>query len=123
MTPKSMLRLPEAKSHKSEFINSKFREIIDDHHISNSKDINRIILTSGKVSYDLFAFRKINNISDTAILRIEQFYPINVDYLKEIISKYSNAKEIVWVQEEPQNMGHGISLRILYRKAKKQSNC
>ncbi|HPO56126.1 MAG TPA: multifunctional oxoglutarate decarboxylase/oxoglutarate dehydrogenase thiamine pyrophosphate-binding subunit/dihydrolipoyllysine-residue succinyltransferase subunit [Ignavibacteriaceae bacterium] len=121
MTPKSMLRLPEAKSHKSEFINSKFREIIDDHHISNSKDINRIILTSGKVSYDLFAFRKINNISDTAILRIEQFYPINVDYLKEIISKYSNAKEIVWVQEEPQNMGAWNFIKDFISQSKKNN--
>ncbi len=105
MTPKSLLRHPEAKSSKKEFLSGSFKEIIDDDSINDKKKISRLILTSGKVYYELNRYRRDNKINDTAIVRVEQFYPYKEDKIKEIIHSYSNAKKVVWVQEEPKNMG------------------
>jgi multifunctional 2-oxoglutarate metabolism enzyme len=104
MTPKSLLRLPDARSSKDEFLTGSFREIIDD-EVKEKENIKRVILTSGKVYYDLTKYRKENKHSDTAIIRIEQFYPIRKDELKNIVSSYSSAEKMIWVQEEPRNMG------------------
>jgi 2-oxoglutarate dehydrogenase E1 component len=105
ITPKSLLRHPEAKSSKKEFLSGSFKEIIDDETIDDKKKISRLILTSGKVYYELNKYRNENKLNNTAIVRVEQFYPFKSDRIKEIIHSYSNAKKIVWVQEEPKNMG------------------
>jgi 2-oxoglutarate dehydrogenase E1 component len=105
MTPKSLLRLPEAKSPKEDFLNGSFREIIDDDSVTKKDSARKILLTSGKVYYDLIKYRKDNKINDTAIVRIEQFYPYNAEKVKEILHSYSGAEDVVWVQEEPRNMG------------------
>ena len=105
MTPKSMLRLPEAKSPKENFISGKFEEILDDEMIQNKNDVTKIILTSGKVYYDLIKYRIKNKIADTSIVRIEQFYPFKKERLNEILKYLSKCKNIIWVQEEPKNMG------------------
>lgn len=105
LTPKSLLRLPEAKSPKEEFINGKFREILDDKSIDDKKSVEKIILTSGKVYYDLLKFRTEKKIADTPLIRIEQYYPFNFELFKKIIASYPNSIKIVWVQEEPKNMG------------------
>jgi 2-oxoglutarate dehydrogenase E1 component len=114
MTPKSLLRLPEARSAKQEFISGKFQEIIDDESINKNQKIERVILSSGKVYYDLVKYRSANNIQNVPIVRVEQFYPYNSRKFKEIFSKYSDSKKIVWVQEEPKNMGawNFMSLRL-----------
>jgi len=104
MTPKSLLRHVEAKSSKKEFLSGAFKELIDD-SISDKKKINRLILTSGKVYYELNKYRRDNKINDTAIVRVEQFYPYKENKVKEIIHSYSIAKKVIWVQEEPKNMG------------------
>jgi 2-oxoglutarate dehydrogenase E1 component len=105
MTPKSLLRLPEAKSSKKDFINGKFQEVIDDYSIKEKESIRKIILTSGKVYYDLLKYRSEKNIGNTAIVRIEQFYPFKHQQMSRILNSYSNGRKVVWVQEEPQNMG------------------
>ena len=105
MTPKSILRLPEAKSTKENFISGKFEEILDDELIQNKKTITKVILTSGKVYYDLDKYRVKNKVENNAIVRIEQFYPFNKDRLTEILKSYSSANKIIWLQEEPKNMG------------------
>ena len=105
MTPKSMLRLPEAKSPKENFISGKFEEMLDDETSQNKKDVTKIILTSGKVFYDLAKYRIKNKIGDAAIIRIEQFYPFNKTKLNEILKSYPNTEKIIWLQEEPKNMG------------------
>jgi multifunctional 2-oxoglutarate metabolism enzyme len=104
MTPKSLLRLPEARSSRQDFLSGKFREIIDD-EIPNKNEIKRLILTSGKVYYDLIKYRRDNKISDTAIIRLEQIYPFKKDEMGKIFTSYPEAEKIVWVQEEPRNMG------------------
>ena len=105
MTPKSLLRSPDAKSSKDEFLSGSFQEIIDDSTIVDKSKINRLILTSGKVFYDLLKFREKNKITDAAIVRIEQFYPLLSDRLSFIIDSYPSKNKVVWVQEEPRNMG------------------
>lgn len=105
LTPKSLLRLPEAKSPKEEFINGKFREILDDKSIDDKKSVEKIILTSGKVYYDLLKFRTEKKIANTPLIRIEQYYPFNFELFNKVINQYPNSKKIVWVQEEPKNMG------------------
>lgn len=104
-TPKSLLRHPEAKSSKEEFLTGEFREVIDDANVTDKSKIDRVILTSGKVYYDLKKYSDANKIKDTAIVRLEQYYPFRSDVLKEILKSYSNSSKLVWVQEEPRNMG------------------
>ncbi len=113
MAPKSILRLHEARSSKDEFINNSFQEFFDDDTISDKAQIKRLLITSGKVYYDLLKYREKNKISDTAIVRIEQFYPFKKENLKQIIDSYKNAATVVWVQEEPKNMG---AWNFLYQK-------
>jgi 2-oxoglutarate dehydrogenase E1 component len=104
MTPKSLLRHPEAKSGKDEFIRGGFKEVIDDN--AEKRDLTeKLIFTSGKIYYDLTKFRKEKNIKNTAIIRIEQFYPYKSEQIKNIAASYPNAKNVIWVQEEPKNMG------------------
>ena len=115
MTPKSLLRLPEAKSTKEEFINGKFQEIIDDNSLDRNQKVERVILSSGKVYYDLIKYRTANKIGNVPIVRVEQFYPYASRKFKEIFSKYAEAGKMVWVQEEPKNMGawNFMSLRLI----------
>jgi len=103
MTPKSMLRLPQAVSPVSELIEGSFRDILDDP--APPKKARRVVLCSGKVFYDLIAKRDEAGVKDIAILRIEQFYPMREDLLMSIVGKYGDQAEIVWAQEEPKNRG------------------
>jgi 2-oxoglutarate dehydrogenase E1 component len=102
ITPKSLLRLPEAVSAVSELSSGHFREVIDDPGFEQAQ---KIYLCSGKIYYELIQKRKASSAEDTAILRLEQFYPYPEAQLKETLSKYPAAARFYWVQEEPENMG------------------
>ncbi|MDE3058137.1 MAG: multifunctional oxoglutarate decarboxylase/oxoglutarate dehydrogenase thiamine pyrophosphate-binding subunit/dihydrolipoyllysine-residue succinyltransferase subunit [Bacteroidota bacterium] len=104
MTPKSLLRHPLAVSMAKEFSGEKFREVIDDKESEFGK-IKKLILCSGKIYYDAIQFRQTKYVNDAAIVRLEQFYPYPQLQLRDIFQKYSSVRDIVWVQEEPQNMG------------------
>lgn len=104
MAPKSLLRHRDCISKVAEFTDGEFWSILDDSKITKKK-VKRVILCSGKVYYDLKAYRKANKVEDTALVRVEQFYPLNSELIKKIIGKYPKDSEIVWCQEEPQNMG------------------
>ncbi|MGH8047520.1 MAG: 2-oxoglutarate dehydrogenase E1 component [Chthoniobacterales bacterium] len=106
MTPKSLLRLEAAVSKAEDFTNSRFYEILDDPAKPDPKKVERVILCSGKVYYDLHAYREANGVGNkVAIIRLEQLYPLHGEKLKRIVSAYKKAKSVVWCQEEPQNMG------------------
>lgn len=105
MTPKSLLRLPEARSRKDEFVGGRFQLVIDDNEIAQKDRVKRVILTSGKFYYELVKYRKEQNITDTAIVRIERYYPYPSDDIKALLKNYEKATELLWVQEEPHNMG------------------
>ena len=103
LTPKGLLRDSRATSPVSDLTQGSFQEILPDPSIS--KGARRIILCSGKVFYDLQDFQTKNKISDTAILRLEQLYPLHAKKLTDILSRHSPDAEIIWCQEESENMG------------------
>ena len=103
-TPKSLLRHPLCVSSLAELSDVNFMEVIDDKQASSEK-IKRILLCSGKIYYELF-IRKGQKLDDTtAIIRVEQLYPFPLSQINNIIEKYEKAESIIWVQEEPVNMG------------------
>jgi 2-oxoglutarate dehydrogenase E1 component len=105
MSPKSLLRHPKCVSDTSEIMEgTRFQEVIDDSFVQNPADVKRILMCTGKLYYELAAHQAANNRQDVAIVRLEQLYPLAEKQLNSIFAKYANA-EIVWVQEEPANMG------------------
>ena len=117
MTPKSLLRLLAAASSLDQLTAGGFQPIIDDADVKDAAQVERIVLCSGKVFYDLNAARGTSggvrsptvsegSVDDRlAIIRVEQFYPFPLRSLREASARYPNAKELVWCQEEPKNMG------------------
>lgn len=105
LTPKSLLRFPAATSKLKELTSGGFQPVIDDAEIEDPGQIERIILCSGKVFYDLNEARRKTDEKRIAIVRLEQFYPFPLTKVKEVLGRYAAANELVWVQEEPQNMG------------------
>jgi 2-oxoglutarate dehydrogenase E1 component len=101
-SPKANLRHPGSYSAVSEFISGSFNEVIDDANASENPQ--KVIFCSGKIYFDLNDFRQQNGVTDTAIIRMEQLYPLPVKQLESLASKYKNASWR-WVQEEPRNMG------------------
>ena len=103
MTPKSLLRHPQATSSIGELTTGRFEPVLID-AASDPSNVKRIVLTSGKVYYDLAAAREKSN-ANIPLIRLEQFYPFPQAMLAAAIAQYPNATEIVWVQDEPRNMG------------------
>lgn len=104
MTPKSLLRHPEAVSAISEFTDGQFQEVIDDANV-NPSEVKTLVFCTGKFYYDLKAKREEEGRNDVALVRIEQLFPLPVEQMKAIIAQYPNADDYVWAQEEPRNMG------------------
>ena len=124
MSPKSLLRHPDVISPISDFTKGHFEEVIDDNFVTKSK-VRRIIICSGKVFYDLRKEQEKRAIKDIALIRLEQFYPFPERQLAQVLKKYPKV-EMVWLQEEPENMGgrdfilwnyKGKIDRIISRKA------
>ena len=107
MTPKSLLTRPEAVSTEADFLEgSCFQEVLPDpHHFEDPMQVNRIVFCTGKIYYDLAAYRQEKGITNTAILRIEQLYPFHKELVEALVSQYPAASKFVWCQEEPLNMG------------------
>jgi 2-oxoglutarate dehydrogenase complex dehydrogenase (E1) component-like enzyme len=105
ITPKSLLRLPAAASSLDDFTSGGFQPLIDDREIENPGEVERIVLCSGKIYYDLVEARKKSGDKRVSIVRMEQFYPFPLTRLRELLGRYPNAKQLVWAQEEPKNMG------------------
>jgi 2-oxoglutarate dehydrogenase E1 component len=99
-TPKMLLRHPKCLSPLSAFTTATFEEVLDDP--KNLKDVTRILFCTGKIYYMLAEARKRD---DTAIIRIEQLYPLNLAKLSKLLEKYPACRHYSWVQEEPENMG------------------
>ena len=103
-TPKSLLRHPMVTSSVDELAEGSFQEIIEDvvHH---PEKIQKLVFTYGKLYYDLHKRQSEEGITNMAIVRVEQLFPLNTERIRSIISKYSNLEKIIWVQDEPSNMG------------------
>lgn len=105
ITPKSLLRHKLAVSSLQDFAEGRFFPVISEIDKLTSASVQRIILCSGKIYYELLAARREQDIQDIAIIRIEQLYPFPERELKAVLHEYERAKDIVWCQEEPQNQG------------------
>jgi len=117
MSPKSLLRHPKVVSPIEEFTNGRFRELILDEE-TDPKKVTRVLLCSGKIYYDLAEAREKEKIDDVAIFRVEQLHPLPKNKIIEALKAYKGA-EIVWVQEEPENMGYWTYIvRMLYKYLK-----
>jgi 2-oxoglutarate dehydrogenase E1 component len=104
-TPKKLLRYPKAVSTTQEMAKGQFQEVIDDTDVK-AKEVETIVLCSGKVYYDILEQKEKRQTGSTmAVVRLEQLYPLPEKQLRSVIAGYSKAKRIIWAQEEPENMG------------------
>jgi 2-oxoglutarate dehydrogenase E1 component len=113
LTPKGLLRLREATSRLDELAHGGFRAILDDPRLDAEakREIGRLVLCSGKVYYDIVGHEARNEAEDVAVARLEQLYPFPVAAYDELLSRYPTVSEVVWAQEEPQNMGAWRAIR------------
>ena len=128
-TPKAMLRLRGATSEVAEFTSGKFEPVIDDATITDKLAVRRIVLNAGKIYYDLLAERDKRQLTDVALVRLEQYYPLPLAQLDAVLETYPNA-DLLWAQDEPENMGawpfvglelakrlHGRTIKVASRPA------
>ncbi|MDP9071176.1 MAG: multifunctional oxoglutarate decarboxylase/oxoglutarate dehydrogenase thiamine pyrophosphate-binding subunit/dihydrolipoyllysine-residue succinyltransferase subunit [Actinomycetota bacterium] len=123
-TPKSLLRARQAHSRADELVHGRFQELLDDPAVADQggvglepAEVRRVVLASGKVAYDAMA-RRDKEALPAAVVRVEQLYPWPEDRLAAVLARYRHASEVVWLQEEPENMGawsfvHGRLHRLL----------
>jgi 2-oxoglutarate dehydrogenase E1 component len=115
MSPKSLLRHPKVVSPIAEFTSGRFREVLPDSSV-DPKKVKRVVLCTGKVYFDLEEAREKEKIANVALVRLEQLHPLPKTQLLEVLKSYKGA-EVVWVQEEPENMGYwNYLLRLLYQE-------
>jgi 2-oxoglutarate dehydrogenase E1 component len=117
MTPKSLLRHKFSVSPLAELSTGGFQLLISDDAKLDVASVRRIVFCSGKVYYDLAEARQVNNVSDTAVTRIEQLYPFPAEQYAAEIAAYPNATDIVWCQEEPENQGAWYQIRHRLQEA------
>jgi multifunctional 2-oxoglutarate metabolism enzyme len=104
-TPKSLLRHPRVLSSLDELASGHFQELVNSTESLNKEKVTRILIASGKVCYDLLEACEERHAEDIAVLKIEQIYPFPKSSFRKELRKYPNANDLVWLQEEPQNMG------------------
>ena len=104
-TPKGLLRLGAAASSLEQLTSGSFSFVLDDPRVTERDRIERLVLCSGKVFYDIDLHDRREGISTVAVARVELLYPFARDQIVELIASYPNLKEIIWAQEEPKNMG------------------
>jgi 2-oxoglutarate dehydrogenase E1 component len=111
MTPKSLLRSKASTSPLEALTEGGFRLVIDDESIDERSEIERVVLCSGKVYYDLAYLREEESFGKVALVRLEQLYPFPGDQVREVLSRYPESVEVAWCQEEPQNQGAWYSAK------------
>jgi 2-oxoglutarate dehydrogenase E1 component len=113
LTPKGLLRLKQATSHVDELSKGSFKAILDDPRLDpdQKREVGRLILCSGKVYYDIVGHEACSEMEGVAVARLEQLYPFPVAAYDELLSRYPSLSEVVWTQEEPQNMGAWRAIR------------
>ena len=116
LTPKSLLRHPAVASTPSDLAEGRWQPVIDDAGVSDRGAIRRLICCSGKIAVDLSTSRHRPDAAAVAICRVEQLYPFPEDELQDAIARYPALDEIVWAQEEPENMGAWEFLRPMIER-------
>jgi len=120
MTPKSLLRHRLAVSSLEDLSGGEFQPVIDEVDALDSSGVTRVVLCSGKVYYDLLEKRREEERNQVAIVRLERLYPFPKVQLRKVLARYSNAREFIWCQEEPQNQGAWFSSQHHLRAALSQ---
>jgi 2-oxoglutarate dehydrogenase E1 component len=120
MTPKGLLRLREATSSLSDLAESAFQTVLDDVDVEHA-EVERLVLCSGKLYYDIHAHELRAATPAVAVARLEQLYPFPLEQMTTLIASYPSVREIVWAQEEPQNMGAWRSIRHRLEEAASQA--
>ena len=115
MSPKSLLRHKEAVSSLDDLAKGTFQTVIGEAEKLDAKKVTRVLACSGKIYYELLAHRRDKKIGNIAIIRLEQQYPFPHDDFSKALEQFPKAKEVVWVQEEPQNQGAWYRLRAYLR--------
>jgi 2-oxoglutarate dehydrogenase E1 component len=110
MTPKGLLRLKDASSRLEDLAHGSFQPLVDDPAVSRDQ-VRRLVLCSGKVYYDIVGHEANADANDVAVARLEQLYPFPVVAAAQLVRSYPRLEEIVWAQEEPQNMGAWRAIR------------
>jgi 2-oxoglutarate dehydrogenase E1 component len=110
MTPKGLLRLKQASSTLADLAEGSFRPVIDDPDAPHD-EVTRLVLCSGKVYYDIVGHEERPAARNVAVARLEQLYPFPVETYAEVVAAYPKLEEVVWTQEEPQNMGAWRTIR------------
>jgi 2-oxoglutarate dehydrogenase E1 component len=105
MSPKSLLRHPLATSRAEDLSQGKYQPFIADQEVEDKSNIDRLIICSGKVYYDLYKQRQEEELDNVATVRLEQFYPFPNQDVSDIFEEYDHVEDVVWCQEEPKNMG------------------
>ncbi|HVR13484.1 MAG TPA: 2-oxoglutarate dehydrogenase E1 component [Gaiellaceae bacterium] len=111
MTPKGLLRLKEASSALDDLAHGRFEPVLDDPSAADRAAVTRLVLTSGKLYYDIVGSEFRGQTQNVAVARIEQLYPFPVDPAAKLVASYPSLREVVWAQEEPQNMGAWRAIR------------
>jgi 2-oxoglutarate dehydrogenase E1 component len=117
MTPKGLLRLRQASSTLEDLAAGEFHPLLDDAEADHERT-TRLLLCSGKVYYDIVGHERRAEAEGVAVARLEQLYPFPVRHAAELLARYPNLQELVWVQEEPQNMGPFRAIRHRLEEAK-----
>ncbi|MFV2006757.1 MAG: 2-oxoglutarate dehydrogenase E1 component [Longimicrobiales bacterium] len=105
MSPKSLLRHPKAGSTVAELVDGAFQPVIDDPTVADADAVRRALVCTGKIYYDLLTSDQRADTDSVALVRVEELYPFPGDAIKAVLSRYPSLEEVVWVQEEPRNMG------------------
>ncbi|HEY9118052.1 MAG TPA: 2-oxoglutarate dehydrogenase E1 component, partial [Roseivirga sp.] len=113
MSPKSLLRHPRAISPIDEFTSGRFQEVIADTDVKAAA-ARKVVMCSGKVYYDLLERREKDKIKDVALIRLEQLHPFPKKQISDLLDKYNKSEELVWLQEEPENMGYWNYIQRIY---------
>jgi 2-oxoglutarate dehydrogenase E1 component len=111
MTPKSLLRHKHSSSTMQDLATGHFHVVLDEQDAIDAKAMERIVLCSGKVYYDLLERRRADSSTHAALVRIEQLYPFPAEDYQSAVARYANAQQVVWCQEEPQNQGAWYQIR------------
>ena len=114
MTPKSLLRLAAARSTAEELTGGRFAEVLPDPAGPSPERVERLLFCSGKVYYELAKHRRDQQRDDVALLRVEQLYPFPAEAVRHQLDAYGHAERLLWVQEEPENMGAWRYVRLRF---------
>ena len=118
-TPKGPLRMKESRSPVADLTQGSFQEVLDDPFVADKAAVRRVVFCSGKVAWDAMGERAKRS-APVAVVRVEQLYPFPGERMREVLAQYPNATEIVWLQEEPDNMGPWHFVEARFWKVKQQ---